>query len=149
VAAIPGLVHSAISAYWMVGGTWLLETVGTSLVAVFAGRLWLLAPVVVVKAVVALGPLWLDRRGWPWPRITRAVTWLAAVVLVVWGGANCVLANLVLAGVLGDGPQDRAAMIGHAWLWDPLFLIWGLLLLLGLRRSRPGQPQSPAGSTLP
>lgn len=75
--------------------------------------------------------------------------WLAAVVLVVWGGASCVLANLALAGLLGDGPQDRAALIGHACLWDPVFLIWGLLLLLGLRRSGPGRPQSPAGSPLP
>jgi len=39
-------------------------------------------------------------------------------------GANTVVAALVLAGGIDpDGGYDRRAMIGHAFLWDPLFLI--------------------------
>lgn len=144
LAAVPGLVQAGFSAYWMLGGTWLIETLGSSVVGLFAGRLWLLAPVVAVKLVVAGAPYWLDRRGWPWRPATRGAAWLAVAALIGWGGLSCVVAQLTLAGVLGDGPIDRASMIGHAWLWDPLFVIWGGLLALGLRAgsrragSRPG-----------
>ena len=58
-------------------------------------------------------------------------------MLVVWGGLNTVVGNLVLAGwIVPDGGYDRAGMIGHAWLWDPLFLAWGLALAVGLRWDR-------------
>lgn len=138
-AAVVGLVHAAVSAWWMLGGTWLLETLGERVMEAFDGRLWMLAPVVAVKLVAAVGPVWLDARGWPARRLTRATSWLAAVVLVAWGGANVVVSNLVLAGVLTpSGPLDRPAVIGHAWLWDPLFLLWGALLALGLWRARRG-----------
>ncbi|PWD51035.1 DUF3995 domain-containing protein [Serinibacter arcticus] len=136
-AAVVGLLHAAISAYWAAGGTWLLETLGERVLTTFDGRLWLLAPLVVVKAVAAVGPAWLDARRWPWRRVTRTLAWLAVVVLVGWGGANTVVGNLVLAGVVNDGGAiDRPAMIGHAWLWDPLFIVWGVLLACGLWRGR-------------
>lgn len=58
---------------------------------------------------------------------------LGAIVLVLWGGTNTVVVNLVLSGVLPPGENyDHAAMIGHGWLWDPLFLLWGLALAIGL-----------------
>lgn len=63
--------------------------------------------------------------------------WLGAATLVVWGGANAVVGNLVIGGVIAstDG-FDRAGMIGHAYLWDPLFLAWGVALVAGLINSR-------------
>ncbi len=45
------------------------------------------------------------------------------------------VANAALTGELG--PVDElVAMRGHAWLWDPLFLAWGLALAVGLRQTR-------------
>jgi hypothetical protein len=56
---------------------------------------------------------------------------------VAWGGLNTVTANLVLAGVIRpDGGFDRPGMVGHAYLWDPLFLLWGAALVVALRVSR-------------
>lgn len=50
------------------------------------------------------------------------------------------MGNLVLAGVIRpESGFDRAGMIGHAYLWDPLFLAWGAALALGLIASR-GRP---------
>ncbi|WP_233251732.1 DUF3995 domain-containing protein [Serinibacter arcticus] len=150
-AAVLGLVHAGFSAFWMLGGTWLLETLGEQVLTTFDGRLWLLAPVVLVKVVAALAPLALvagtgartgtDSRA-RWRRLLRALSWLGSGVLVVWGGANTVVSNLVLAGVIEvGGPIDRPAVIGHAWLWDPLFLAWGAALAVGLWLTRPARAE--------
>jgi hypothetical protein len=75
------------------------------------------------------------------------VCWAGAALLVARGGSNTVVGQLVLAGVIQpDGGYDRAAMVGHAWLWDPLFLVWGISLAIGLWLTRPApaaeQPQN-------
>lgn len=146
-AAALGLVHAGVSAFWMLGGTWLLETLGQRVLGTFDGRLWLLAPVVLVKVVAALAPLTLvagasgtTGRSARWRRPIRSLSWLGAAVLIAWGGANTVVSNLVLAGAVDPGgPIDRPAVIGHAWLWDPLFLAWGAALAVGLGLTRPGR----------
>ena len=122
LAALAGVIHAAVTLYWALGERGLLWTMGDSFVAQFADIMWVLYPVALVKGVSAVAPLWLARRGWPLRRLTRPVCWVGSVVLVAWGGANTVLANAVLLGaVRPDGGFDRAAMIGHAWIWDPLF----------------------------
>ena len=43
----------------------------------------------------------------------------------------------VLAGWIPAAPDaDLDGLKGHAWLWDPLFLLWGLALLGYLLLSR-------------
>ncbi|AIF41758.1 MULTISPECIES: DUF3995 domain-containing protein [Dermacoccus] len=143
LAALAGVIHAAVTLYWALGERGLLWTMGDSFVAQFADIMWVLYPVALVKGVSAVAPLWLARRGWPLRRLTRPVCWVGSVVLVAWGGANTVLANAVLLGaVRPDGGFDRAAMIGHAWIWDPLFLVWGASLAAGLWSTRhsEGQP---------
>lgn len=139
IAAGCGLVHAAVSAYWAAGGTALLATLGATILGAVGDRTWLLWPVAAIKALVAVPPLVFEHTGWP--PLTRALGWLAGAVLVLWGGVNTVTGNLVLSGILSPaGGYDRDAMIGHAWLWDPIFLIWGLALLTGLWCTRaPGR----------
>ena len=135
VAAICGLVHAAVSVYWALGGTALLATLGQTILTAVGDRIWLLWPVAAAKALIAVLPLVFDRTGWP--PLTRALGWLASAVLVVWGGLNTLVGNLVLGGIVSPaGGYDRDAMVGHAWLWDPLFLLWGLALLTGLWLTR-------------
>jgi len=56
---------------------------------------------------------------------------------VAYGGINTVVALAVLAGVIRpEGGYDAAAMMGHAYLWDPLFLLWEAALVLSLWLSR-------------
>lgn len=137
VAAVLGSVHAGFSLYWSAGGTVLVSSLGTALVECFQGHEWLLAPVGVVKLVAALAPLELARRRWPARAATRSVCWLGAFVLVAWGGVNTAIGNLVLAGVIKpNGGFDRTGMIGHAYLWDPLFLAWGTAVVLGLLSAR-------------
>ncbi|GAA1919111.1 DUF3995 domain-containing protein [Nocardioides hwasunensis] len=137
LAGLLGTVHAAFSLYWGVGGGWLVETLGRRMVDAFAGWEWLLLPIGVVKLVAAWVPLVAARQGWPLRWFTRTACWLGAVVLVLWGGLNTVVGNLVLIGlIVPDGGYDRAGMIGHAFLWDPLFLAWGVVLAAGLTRGR-------------
>ena len=137
IAAGVGMVHTLFTIYWAFGGSALLQTVGRDMVNVFAGRRWLLLPVAAVKLAVAVAPVVLDRRSWPWRPLTRGLAWTAAAVLIFWGGINTVVGNLVLGGAIEpSGGYEGPGMIGHAWLWDPLFLIWGTALAVGLAGSR-------------
>ncbi len=103
----------------------------------FDGRLWLLAPVGLVKIAAGLGPWLLARLGRPLRALSRAICWLGAAVLIGWGCLSAIVAHLVLAGVVSpEGGYDRASMLGHARLWDPWFVAWGAAVVIGLRRSR-------------
>lgn len=136
IAAVAGLLHAAISVYWGLGGTWLIETLGERIVDTFADARWLLLVVAAAKAVGAFAPLWLQRTGRLGRRPWSLLAGVVAAVLIGWGGLNAVVGNLVLLGVVQpDGGYDRPAMIGHAWLWDPLFLLWGVALLTGVARA--------------
>jgi hypothetical protein len=136
-AAAAGLTHAGFSLYWALGGRWLLPTVGQWAVTlaaqapVAAGLLLII--VAAVKSAVAIIPLVVIKRPLPRPRVYRVFAWLAAIVLTGYGALNSVAAWLVLWGAVR--PKDgfeRQAMVGHAYLWDPLFLVWGLLLAAGL-----------------
>ncbi|MCD9153534.1 DUF3995 domain-containing protein [Aeromicrobium duanguangcaii] len=140
-AALLGGVHAVASLYWAAGGTVLLWTLGEDLTQSLRGHEWLLLPVGAVKAFAAVGPWLLARHGWPWRRTTRGLCWLGAVLLVGWGSANTVVGMLVLGAVIEPGEVDRAGMIGHAFVWDPLFLAWGVCLAVGLFASRARGPR--------
>lgn len=136
-AAAAGVLHSAASFYWASGGEWLLWTLGERIINSFGDRLWLLYPVAVVKLLAAVVPVWLAVKHWPGALVSRGLCWLGTVVLILWGGLNTIAGGAVLAGIVDPvGGYDRNAMIGHAWLWDPLFLLWGLALMVALLRSR-------------
>ncbi len=138
LAAVAGGVHTGITLYWAIGGRALLWTMGDAFIAKFASVMWILYPLAAVKAVGAFGPLWFQSHQWqPSRSLIRLVYWCASVVLLIWGGLNTVVSNLVLFGIIRPSAgYDRPVMIGHAWIWDPLFVVWGLGLLLGLTRTR-------------
>ncbi len=137
VAAVAGGLHAAITFHWALGGQHLLWTMGTAFIAKFATVMWILWPLGLVKAGVAFGPLWLASRGWPWAHLTRALCWIAGAILTGWGGANTLATNAVLFGLYRPaGGYDRNVMIGHAWMWDPLFVVWGVGIIGGLLTSR-------------
>lgn len=142
LAAVFGAIHAGFSIYWSMGGTWLVWSLGSNLQASFQGWEWILAPIGLAKLIAALAPMVLARRDWPVRQLTRSACWLGALVLIGWGGVNTVVGNLVLAAVIQpQSGYDRPGMIGHAYLWDPLFLAWGVALVIGLLASRNRTPQ--------
>ncbi|MFD1846476.1 DUF3995 domain-containing protein [Arthrobacter flavus] len=134
-------MHAGFSLYWALGGRWLLATVGQwavqlSVEAPFEAGL-ALGIVAVGKLLAATIPVVVAYGRLPWRRFWRAVSWVGGLLLVIYGGVNTVVSGAVLAGAIRPaGGYDLNAMIGHAWLWDPLFFIWGVALTLSLWYSR-------------
>lgn len=153
LAAAAGLLHAAASVYWAVGGRWQLASVGDWAVALADDRPvasgLALGVVAVMKAGAAVLPWVNERVRGPVHRQVRMCWWCAGGVLFVWGAVSTVSAAAVLAGVIvPDGGYDRAAMIGHAVVWDPLFAVWGSALLTGLWLTTHTRPllTEPGGS---
>jgi hypothetical protein len=141
-AFVVGMLFALVSAYWVAGGTWLLDTVGGSLeragrarnAALIAG----LALVVVLKVVAALLGILAIR---PWRplvwRLVRLAAWVGAVVMAVYGAVLTSVGLLVQADVIhASATADHRALRWHDYLWDPWFLVWGVLLIVALMQSR-------------
>ena len=161
VAAGLAFASAAVTAYWTVGGTALLDTVGgypeelarsRTVPAVLVGLL-----VIVVKSVGGVVALALAKPSGG--RIRRRVVVVAAgvgsAVLTVYGGLLVAVGALVLTGVLDPGgPVDRRALRWHVLCWDLWFLLWGLALAVATwaahRRIRPSAHSGAAdGGGLP
>ncbi len=146
-AFVLGVLYAAVSIYWGCGGTALLASVGgafqragehgsVGLVAVvwLTALLKLLAALLGVVAVIgrpALAP--------PQRRRLRTAAWAAALILGLYGGVLSVAGWLLQAGVISPAAHaDHEALRWHAFVWDPWFLAWGVLLAIGLRLTRRG-----------
>ena len=145
VAAGLGAVHAAFSLYWSAGGRWLLDTVGAWAVRAVDERPTTaavgLAAVGLAKLVAAITPVLLEYGIIRPRRLVRAASWVGSLGLIVYGGVIAATGCLVLSGAIEpQGGYDRAAMIGHAFIWDPLFLLWGAALAGWLMRTRRPSP---------
>ncbi len=142
-ACLVGLLYAAVSIYWGVGGTWLLDTVGGSLAehgrARAAGVLVALWAAVALKLIAAALPL-VALRPPSSPARSRdawVLAWIAAAVLTIYGLVLTAVGLLVQAGAVHRSANaDDRALAWHAYLWDPWFLIWGLLIATALWRGR-------------
>ncbi|XAS77426.1 DUF3995 domain-containing protein [Dermatophilaceae bacterium Sec6.4] len=137
-ACVVAVIHALPSFYWAAGGSAFVWTVGS-----WASDLQRDLPVLtaftlgvvgILKLAGGVVPLFNAAGRLRAPRVWWWACVAGGVVLVFWGGANTVLGGASLLGAFGAvSPADRHALAGHVLLWDPLFLIWGALLLLGLR----------------
>lgn len=139
-----GLLHGAVLVYWALGGTWLLDTIGGSLEekgrAGNAGVMLAVWAAVVLVIIASVLPLLALRRltSPAWNRIVWPLAWAEAAILTLYGGVNTGAGLLALAGVLPapDNADDHWALAWHTYLWDPWFLIWGVLVAAALLRGR-------------
>lgn len=143
-----GAAYAAVSAYWGAGGTALLDTIGgtleregrarsTGLLAVVWTTVALKLAASGVGLLAVARPQWLSFR---WCRVVRGAAWLVAIILVLYGGLLTSVGLLVQADIVhASAHADHKALRWHAFLWDPWFLVWGLLLAtaLTLTRRRP------------
>jgi hypothetical protein len=152
VAAVLGLASAGVSAYWAVGGTGLLDTIGGSIERWGRERatavvvvLWF---IVALKIVVALAAPILSGIGsnrlpaWTTARIPRALGWIAAATLTVYGGVWTIAGLLAQTGAVeASADTDQKALAWHAYLWDPWFAVWGVAFVVALWLSRRGAIQ--------
>lgn len=137
-ACIVGLLFAAVSVYWGLGGTWLLNTLDRRIEAqALSGNTGIYVAVwtaVVLKTTAALLPLLALRslRRPAWNRTASVLAWLAACFLILYGVVQTTLGLLAIHG--STDVDGRVAW--SAYLWDPWFLIWGVLAAAALLRSR-------------
>jgi len=140
-AAVLAAASAGVSAYWLLGGTALLDTVGGAMEALTRERngaaLLLGLAVVFAKLVAAvLGLALLRRPG----RGVRVLALLAGTLLTLWGAANVLLGGAVLTGLLDLGPvADERALRWHVLFWDAWFVVWGVALVIALPAGRRAQ----------
>jgi len=137
-ALVVGLGYAAISAYWAVGGQGLLDTVGGEFerlghsggAAVIAG-VWAVVVLKVIAAALPMLALGRPRRGWG--RAVWVLAWAAAMILTVYGLVLTVVELMVESGLIHAGAgADHRTLAWHAYLWDPWFLVWGILATAAL-----------------
>lgn len=138
-AAVWAGVFAVISLYWALGGRIGIDTVGGEIEKLArsgsGGALaWGAALLKVVGVVYALALV--QRWGRVFPRpLMLAGGWLGTAVLIVYGGVNVGTELLVATGVLNPPAGiEWYPFYWHLALWDPYFLVWGILLGIAVRR---------------
>ena len=155
VACAAGGLHAAFSLYWAFGGSWLLDTVGEEAARLQAEErgtaFVILFGAAVVEGIAAIIPALAERTRGRRRKIIRSVSWAGGAVLVAYGTIIAAVSGAVLAGAISpDGPVDRRGHFGHALLWNPLFALWGVTLLIGLWLTRsPGRDAEPTTTAEP
>lgn len=149
-ACVAGLAYAAISFYWAVGGTWLLDTVGATLAqqgrAGNPGVVLAVWAAVVLKIIGAILPLAAAGAAPAlaapaWRRRVRVLAWLEAAILTIYGLVLTGPELLLQSGAITPPANaDHRTLAWHAYLWDPWFLLWGVLVTAALLRSR--QPRA-------
>lgn len=133
-AAAWWVLFAGVSFYWAAGGTIGLSTFGEELHS-YTGELWFTALVFatgVMKLVPAALVLSLDSpRAARVPPAARLVAVGGLGVLsMAYGGQSVAVKLLVLAGIHSPGEYDTTAFWGHLLVWDPVWMVGGLLLLV-------------------
>ena len=129
-------LFAAVSFYWALGGQLGLDTVGQGAVeAAASGSLAIRAALLMIGLLKVAGGLLALALVQPWgprrfPRwLLLAAGWAGAALLVLYGGGQVGVQLLVKTGVIATpADMDWRGFYGHLYLWDPWFLLWGLLL---------------------
>jgi hypothetical protein len=130
-----GLAFAAISFYWAAGGTAGAVTIGPAITGLahdraFIAVLWITGVLKVVGGLVALA---LVR---PWGRrIPRWMllwaTWAGGILLALYGAASWIQHGMMVGGVLSvPSGLGHTAALWHVVLWDPWWLLGGILFLV-------------------
>lgn len=135
-AAGCAFAFAAVSFYWGSGGTLGLATVGREAVELSRSgdfriylALWFVGLVKVAGGLLALALVqpWGVRRFPRW--MLLAAGWAGTVLLFLYGMLNMAVQLLVLGGMIEvPANMDWRGFYGHLYLWEPWFVIWGLLL---------------------
>jgi Protein of unknown function (DUF3995) len=133
--------HAAVSFYWAAGGTAGLSTIGGELQELGRARepalislVWVAGSLKVLAGLLALALV----RPWGLAlgrRVLLAAAWGGAALLALYGGLFTLGGMLVVAGAIpASETADWTALRWHAFFWDPLFFLWGVLLAMAASR---------------
>lgn len=141
-AASTAWAFAVVSIYWGLGGTAGLGTLGGEIEARAKARDPLLMGLnwvaVALKLAGGCFALMLVRRWGLSPgRLLVMLGWTASLVLILYGGTQTLVVLLVLVGVLDPVTTvDPVVLRWRLLLWEPWFLLWGVLLVGTVRGAR-------------
>ncbi len=126
---------AAVSIYWGLGGTAGVDTLGGRIEELAVARdpvivtlVWVTGLLKVAGGVLALALVrpWGNRLPRRW--LVRGA-WAGAVLLTVYGLVQVTSVALVALGVLTPSePVEPLVLWWRLLLWEPWFLVWGVLL---------------------
>jgi hypothetical protein len=125
---------AVLSFYWAAGGTFGLNTLGEAIESLAAaGELWVSLLVAVTGAMKLIPSVLVLSLIRPWGDRFPLKVRLAAVaglgiLSFLYGGVQMAMKLLVLAGVFTPEKIDTAGFWGHLLIWDPVWIIGGVLL---------------------
>jgi len=127
-------VFAAMSFYWALGGTLGQNTQSPQILELstepwFITIVWLTGLLKVLAGLLALSLVQRWGEGFPvWLR--RTAVWSVGLILTFYSGANLAARGLMALGILHTPASMRsAAATWHLVLWDPWFLLGGVLFL--------------------
>jgi hypothetical protein len=138
-AAALALASAAVTAFWLLGGTLGLDTVGgriekearqgtAAIRAVLA--VTLIAKLAAGGLALALADSRTSRR-----RSVIVLGYVGGAGLALYGGVLVVAGAAALAFGSSSG-RDDYALRWHVFFWDPWFFVWGVAWLLAATRAR-------------
>jgi hypothetical protein len=131
-------LFALISFYWGFGGTFALDTVGREAVELIeAGNVGIYVAVWFAGLFKAAGGVLALALVQPWGRrlfrhwMLMLAGWGGAAALILYGAAQISIQLMVRAGILvPPGDMDWRGFYGHLYLWDPWFVLWGVLMAI-------------------
>ena len=140
-AAIWAGLFGLVSLYWALGGLFAIDTVGGRIEELARARdpqAYLLGwgATAGKAAGVLLALALVQHWGRIVPRVLLLIAgWAATVLLIGYGGLTVGAEALVALHVLHlSSGVDTYAFYWHLALWDPYFLVWGILFGLAVRQ---------------
>jgi hypothetical protein len=139
-AAVLAFASAAVTAYWLLGGTIGLDTVGGEIeeqarerttLALAALTVTLVAKLAAVALALALADA--RTRG---RRSVIALGLLGGAGLALYGGVLVIGGAIALAGLGDSSDRDDYALRWHVFFWDPWFFVWGVALTLAALSAR-------------
>ena len=129
-----------MTAFWLLGGTLGLDTVGGEIEDQARERSAAALAVLALTLVAKLAAGWLalalaDSRT-QGKRSVVTLGLVGGVGLALYGGVLVIAGALALAGVGDSAGRDEYALRWHVFFWYLWFLVWGVALALAAVRAR-------------
>lgn len=132
---VAGTLHSLATFYWSFGGTLGLLTVGQWTVDLKSNYGNLVLIILLILGIFKLSATWMPLLlVYKNNKLLMIISYIGAIILILHGGLNTFVGWLKFLNILPR--KYTPSEIGQAFIWDPLFLIWGLSLLIFLNLNK-------------
>jgi uncharacterized protein DUF3995 len=140
VAAVLGVLYAALNFYWAAGGERWLDKYGSHLIGDAGAASFKAASAVLGVLFLVAVALGLQAVLMPFDASARTpvrwLAWVAAGLLALFGLGMTSIGLAVQFGIGNLAAADNPEVFRwHAFLWDPWYLVWGVVLMVALLQS--------------